>query len=438
MDTDLEDLVHQFYNYFLTLYNQTADHGPTPGNAFIAFEPIGTAITPETFQTKDGAFLPNLELEQFSSLANTVPMLNGSTIVAPSLYTFDDAYEILLLGSQPLTAGDAELLGHFKDQARQEFDGVKTPPLIGASEYHPVYPTPKGWSQPATAASWKSYSYSKTETESSGQSTGTPPPLPPNPKLPIGAWNWKVVSQEMRPMLKKPALVSANLAATKMYAVKADSVAVRPQLSAARAPAVALQTGTAAASKSSLMAAGMSRRVVFQDTNADAPVAVAQSEFKTAQLVRLDQQAVATREIVNGASTQEVTSKSVSLSFDYCLVTAERKWVSGGFIANNRWYVPGCAAGEFASGTGTGNGKCEVIPMAALLVKNLRISADWSHDDMMNAASAAAFGPFSLFESTAEAQTNTIVCPGMQIVAWVCEPLPLLPPAADPAKAAAA
>jgi hypothetical protein len=111
MDTDLEDLVHQFYNFFLTLYNQTASSGPVSGKAFIAFEPIGTAITPETFQNKDGAFLENLELEQFSSLANTVPMLTGSTIVAPSLYTFDDAYEIMLLGSQPVTADDSELLG---------------------------------------------------------------------------------------------------------------------------------------------------------------------------------------------------------------------------------------------------------------------------------------------------------------------------------------
>jgi hypothetical protein len=237
-------------------------------------------------------------------------------------------------------------------------------------------------------------------------------------------------------MLKKPALISANLMATKMVAAKGGAMA-RPQMMMARAPAATFQREPAAISKSSMIGAQIGKRVILQDT-ADAPVVTVQSDIRAAQLVRLDQQAVATREIVDGASTQEVNSKSVSLTFDYRMVYAERKWVSGGFLFNNRWYVPGCAAGEFASGTGTGNGKCEVIPMAALLVKNLRISADWSHDDMVNAASAAAFGPFSLFESNTEAQTNTIVCQGMQIVAWVCEPLPMLPPASDPAKAAAA
>jgi hypothetical protein len=31
-----------------------------------------------------------------------------------------------------------------------------------------------------------------------------------------------------------------------------------------------------------------------------------------------------------------------------------------------------------------------------------------------------------------DAATNTLHCAGMQIVAWVCEPMPFLPPASDP------
>jgi hypothetical protein len=69
-----------------------------------------------------------------------------------------------------------------------------------------------------------------------------------------------------------------------------------------------------------------------------------------------------------------------------------------------------------------GRGSFEVLPVAAIVVQNLVIEADWSHDDTVTLQSSVNFGPFSLVGRTIDQAKNTLSCPGMQIVAWVFEP----------------
>jgi len=73
------------------------------------------------------------------------------------------------------------------------------------------------------------------------------------------------------------------------------------------------------------------------------------------------------------------------------------------------------------------------MPMAALAVKNLQITAAWSTEERAAAAGFMKLGPFSLVGRTIDRESNAISCPGMQIVAWICEAMPMMPPAADPA-----
>jgi len=90
--------------------------------------------------------------------------------------------------------------------------------------------------------------------------------------------------------------------------------------------------------------------------------------------------------------------------------------------------VPHTKAGEIASVAGAGGGSFEVLPVAAIVVQNLFIEADWSHDDTVTLQSSVNFGPFSLVGRTIDQAKNTLSCPGMQIVAWVFEPMPRLHP----------
>jgi hypothetical protein len=148
--------------------------------------------------------------------------------------------------------------------------------------------------------------------------------------------------------------------------------------------------------------------------------------------IRSDVMALHVQELGQRSTPQTVTSKNFKLSFDYCLVEAERTWLSGTFLTARNWYVPHTKAGEIASGTGAGGGSFEVLPVAALVVQNLVIEADWSHDDTVILQSSVNFGPFSLVGRTIDQAKNTLSCKGMQVVAWVFEPMPRLPYNSDP------
>jgi hypothetical protein len=147
---------------------------------------------------------------------------------------------------------------------------------------------------------------------------------------------------------------------------------------------------------------------------------------------RSDTIALRVQELSRRSTPQTVTSTNFKLAFDYCLVQAQRPWLSGGFLKARNWYVPHTKAGEIASGTGLGTGSFEVLPVAAIVVQNLIIEADWSRDDIAILHSSVNLGPFSLIGRSIDEVKNTIVCKGMQIVGWVLEPMPFLPPNTDP------
>lgn len=150
---------------------------------------------------------------------------------------------------------------------------------------------------------------------------------------------------------------------------------------------------------------------------------------------RADVMRLRLEELRKRSQPQAVTSKSLALSFQYCLVTVRRPWMSGAFLHARNWFVPRMRAGEAASGTGTGEGAFEAIPTAALCVRNLAIVAEWSTEEAAMLASITKLGPFSLVGREIQAGTNSLTCPGIQVIGWVFEPLPPLPPNSDPALA---
>jgi hypothetical protein len=417
MTTDLDELIQAFYEYFLGLYHQAATAAPSTGEAFLAFEPIGTAITPAMFQlpTAGQDYSPVLEVEQFSKLANTLPLITGTTIQSPSIWTVDGLYETLLFGAAPLAQTDLGLFGMLKSEALMDFDRAKREPLLGAHQFRPADATPKDWCEPAAAANWLSRSFSKTQTTEAGSSAG-PVPQPPRVVPPIQRWDWRVVPQDLTPVLNSPDLMRQMVPVQKLE--------IAPNLAGS-------MTRTQFAAMSPVAARAM---VAMPVSAVAASVSTVEEPIKPLKLVPRPQvEAEYAQQLVGTASRQSVTSTSLSLSFDYCLVTATRPWLCAAFLSTKGWYLQGRKAGEYASGTGTGSGLLEVIPTAALVVKNLTISASWSDEEMVTATSSAALGPFSLVGREIDQVSNVITCKGMQIVAWICEPMPLLPPDSDPA-----
>jgi 2-oxoglutarate dehydrogenase E2 component (dihydrolipoamide succinyltransferase) len=71
------------------------------------------------------------------------------------------------------------------------------------------------------------------------------------------------------------------------------------------------------------------------------------------------------------------------------------------------------------------------IPTGFIVVKDVLIKANWSDADAAHASSAASFGPFINIESHFDTGSGTYVIKGMQILAWLCEVPPFLPPGND-------
>jgi hypothetical protein len=464
MATDLSQLISDFYSYFLGLYHQTktppaSAAGPQPAagpaaapaaasaahpGAFIAFESIGTPMTPEMFKLQSGDFDPGLQLQQFTLRANMIPVIDGSNISAPGLLSVDGAYALMLEEAQPLTAADAEAFDHIKRSAKEAFDNAvgnySIPGLSG--EFHPAIPGPPNWASPAGASAWTSRSFQQTETVTvsspAPQSTRTPP-------RPLPKWGWRVAPAELAPALRSPQAVVTTvpprpIAVPAAQAVAAHPVVFRPLVTSAIASRAALSTVAGAASPpqpTTFHVANAPNRMVLQmaaPVALHAPPASASPALAVAThvTIRADVMALHVQELGQCSTPQAITSKNFKLSFDYCLVQASRDWLSGSFLIQRNWYLPHTKAGEIASGTGTGSGSFEVLPVAAIVAQNLVIEADWSHDDTATLQSIVNFGPFSLVGRTIDQTKNTLSCQGMQIVAWVFEPMPCLPPNGDP------
>ena len=141
--------------------------------------------------------------------------------------------------------------------------------------------------------------------------------------------------------------------------------------------------------------------------------------------------------VVLNLPAQPVSSSNYVLSFDYCLVNLTRPWLSAPFLTAARWYIPGLKSGD--CGGGRYESKAQpfaFLPAKFIVVKDLRISAQWSEEDRKYAQNSASLGPFNLTEKKFE--NDALTCPGMQVIAWLCQVMPVLPPVSDPSQAASA
>jgi hypothetical protein len=135
-------------------------------------------------------------------------------------------------------------------------------------------------------------------------------------------------------------------------------------------------------------------------------------------------------------TAQPVATNSMDISFEHCIVTLTRPWWPEVFLMVRNWFVPGYPRAAFSNAKGDGDlGLLPVLASGFVAIRNLKISTQWSDDDLAAMQKSASFGPFSLVGREFNAGTGTLSCPGIQIVGWFCEALPILPPASDPTMA---
>jgi hypothetical protein len=130
------------------------------------------------------------------------------------------------------------------------------------------------------------------------------------------------------------------------------------------------------------------------------------------------------------ATAQPVAANNLTLSFDLCAVSIDRDWWSWLLVRSPGWILPLWSAGQLVPGLPSPNSAVPPpcgLPSTMLLIKNLQISG-WASTDLNALPQAARLGPFS-FAGGKEIVSGSLRAPGMQVIGWVCDVLPSLPPA---------
>jgi hypothetical protein len=146
--------------------------------------------------------------------------------------------------------------------------------------------------------------------------------------------------------------------------------------------------------------------------------------LREARTIPVNEKIAVLQYIKSNAPTQPATTNSISVSFDYCVVAVSRPWYRPGFINDTSWFIPNKAKGQLTAPVDHG-ANLILLPVAAVAIKNLRIQAQWPAADIANSQEATEFGPFKVDSGIVN---NTLSHEGIQIIGWLLERMPSLPP----------
>jgi hypothetical protein len=392
-----DDLIQHVYAYLLQAYHQAATGGS--GGEIVAFEPMG--FSPGCIAAP-GPGIAAAALEEVSQLADVVPQVDGG-VYTHTGRTITVQYASIVDAAQPSSAASIAVFSDLKSQAGKLYrDAASDGELDGPKA---TYATPADWYDLNNAGNWASYSYNS--------SIRIPEPPPSWPKVaPNVHLAWRVVPEQLRPLYFRRPVELTRMAAAPSVPVQAARM--RP------APA-----------RPELMAAeSMSTRMVS--------VAATDRVERAAPVHTMDYLSRASiAQLVAQTVPQPVETTTFRISFDYCLVRLRRPWLSGDFLNTPGWYVPGAQGGDYATGGPANAGWFAALPTAFIAIKKLVIGGSWSANDAAAAGNSTGLGPFSFMGTTANSQ-GVLSNAGVQIIAWICDMQPKLPPDSDPTLAPAA
>jgi len=415
-----------------------AERGGEVGNAFVAFE-FGTPIPDDTFRLNDPnrTLSPELALEFISQHSNTVPEVKDM-LFRRRPYTVEGQYGLMLAGASPIDAATMDLLGAVKRTASGDFDQTLGS-LIGPYRYRPTYATPLNWYDATQQGNWTHIEISRSD----APPPGAAPTPPVNPKL----RSWRIAPEAVKAVLAKP--VSATNMEQLSFAAPANpkltgrSVRLMNKAQELNVGATMLRAQPAA-SMSVLMAVQPARasavsrldtaryvdaaEVAVESPKTPAPAA----RLPIGSLIAADATWNLETAIQAEAQEQPVVTDQFSIALDVCLVSLRRPWLSDALLTLPNWFVPGFKQGEFSQADAEEAGPFAVLPTACILIRNLTINAQWSNEDSAALEQSANLGGFNLFGRTFDRNSATLSVPGMQSIAWVCEPMSTLPPASAP------
>ena len=356
--------------------------GTTPGQTTVMFAEIGRPVVPADFSGPSQL----LDAQAASFFVDCLP--EPGTSFMPASTTFSAAYGELLASAEPADGlGPDALAAAFEalSAARALVEDAKVGELNAPITYLPTVQEPSTWWDPA-GPQWSSLAVSE---------TGPPPGSSIRPP----GWYFRVLPDvdqrrfapgEAPPSPRPPSSPLATGGVRFNAPMAAAVLTARPDVSS---------TGTAQLVKAITLAPNWPERM-----------AVLQN-------------------IVANSTLAAPTSTGFSLQMSYTYVSLLRPWLAQSWLERTDWRIPGYPPGTFsAADPGKSGQLLPVIPIGFVVAKDVIVHANWSAQDMTILGSAPSLGPFVLSGGGAVA-SGTLIIPGQQIIAWMCQIPPELPPA---------
>lgn len=434
MALSLDAIFKPLNEFFLKLF-QTGAGSPV----MFRFDKFGSVISEQDFidpNHPELGYSPNRATEKFSDLVNHIPSDNGDGMsIVFRQDAIDDAYFFRMLSpAQPHVSGDSpdnqgiiEAFSTIKADAVKVWQDLKLESSSGLMlQYKPSLAEPENWYNKLSADIWTHQSFSI---------TALAVPVSPSPPE-FQLWRLKLddaaltrVLQSDRVQLSDPALQvlikspSSNPAASVRRSEAAALLSARTE--SVSSPLTHLVTASTVFSARSTGTAS-----IIPGDAVPMDLALAHPTFALHDAVRMQMAEIdvskryqLAQDIGSSAPTQPALTNSVSISFDYCLIHIRRPWYVGAFISDDSWFVPATAKGSITSGA-SGN-SFHLLPIAFVAIKNLVIEANWAAEDMATAGNATDFGPFKVTSGIVQ---NKLSHEGTQVIGWLVQNMPDLPP----------
>lgn len=387
------ELAGHVRDFFLQQYNAL-----NRSDSFIAFEPLGNVIDTELAGQTAGV----LAGEQLSILADDIPEI--SDVYVNGLSSLSSVYSSLVHAST-FWAGKSEttdkseymsLFGKIKNEILGKLEQADRASVNDpGGKYYPCMAFPENWYDAASNV-WTHKTFTMSDKK-------TAPSSSPVGQSAAFVWRNKIdVSQ----MGKKTKVLTG--AVTDLKTAQIFTKFARPVL----------------LPQKELRQVSRTQSVLKRET-----LQTATKEVGIAGTAAINR-TIANTGIVQ---TRPLNSSGFSLSFDYCLVQLHRYWFDTRiFDSPELWYA--LTQNEAAYSTGKKNaenhGLLRCVTKAMIVIKDLKITANWSEEDSVSATSSVGLGCFNLTKS--QFSNNQLSAPSIQIIGWICEVLPKLPLHSDP------
>lgn len=437
MTLSLEAIHQPLNDFFLNAFKTNADD-----LIVFRFDKFGSIISEEDFinpSHPEFGFVPALVTEKFSDLVNHIPVDLGDGLnIQLSLNSIDDTYFFRLLSpSLPFVSANTssevqqQIISTFsslKQTAQNAWNDITLESSTGLKlKFKPSLATPENWFDSSKNEVWTSQSFQVSEKSSTSASYS-----------PGQLWKLKLSDQLMTKILQLPEQGPTlpdpppfNIA-DRVLALRANpnnmitpgvfrgEMDLQPDFSPTFAPT---QHFVSPGRVNPVLVNGPDDLSTNIDVSVPDSVTLHDRYLKQYNALDLSKRLVVTQYLDTNAPRQAVETSSISISFDYCVVNIRRPWYSEVFITDKSWCTPSVSKGQFTSNGPAGN--LPLMPVGFVAIRNLKIEANWTGEDIKNASQATDFGPFKV---TTNIIDNTLSHPGLQIIGWFLQKMPDLPP----------